>query len=68
MKRESPRDDLQDALWCCWLVLNLRHLNIKNPKHPTGLIVVEMNAIMELHLILETHMTHEAPLPTEVKG
>lgn len=46
------RDPLQSALWCCWRVLNLRR-PIRKPKHPTGLIVAEMNAIVELHLIVE---------------
>lgn len=46
------RDPLQSALWCCWRVLNLRR-PIKHPKYPTGLIVSEMNAIVELHLIIE---------------
>lgn len=45
-------DPLDDALWCVWTILRCRR-RIRNPRHPTGLVVAEINAILELHLILE---------------
>jgi hypothetical protein len=44
-------DKLQQALWCVHQVISMRR--IKRPRLPEGVIVAEMNAIVELHIILE---------------
>jgi hypothetical protein len=43
-------DKLQDVLWCVHQIVTMRR--IKKPRHPEGIICAELNAIIELHLIL----------------
>ena len=48
----QEQDPLQQALWCTWRVISLSR-KIKKPRQPVGLIVSQMNAAVELQLLLE---------------
>ena len=43
-------DKLQQVLWCVHQVISARR--ISKPRHPEGLICMELNALVELHMIL----------------
>jgi hypothetical protein len=44
------QDKLQSVLWCVHQIITMRQ--IRKPRIPEGLIVAELNAYVELHLIL----------------
>jgi hypothetical protein len=46
-------DKLQSVLWCVNQVVSMRR--IKKPRHRDGLVVAELDALIELHMILEVH-------------
>ena len=43
-------DKLQEVLWCVHAIVQSRQ--IKKPHHPVGSIVTELNAYVELHILL----------------
>ena len=45
-------DPLQDALWCVFHIQRYRARRIRKPRNPVGLIVAELDAIVELNLII----------------
>jgi len=44
-------DLLQEMLWCVHRIKNLRR-PIRKPDHPVGLIVAELDAMMEFEILL----------------
>jgi hypothetical protein len=44
-------DKLQQVLWCVWQIKNMRR--IAKPRHPMGVLVCEIDAIVELKYLLE---------------
>lgn len=52
-------DLLQDALWCVWTIQKFRSRRIKHPRNPTGLIVAEMSAVIELEFVVKAALTRE---------
>lgn len=43
-------DKLQSVLWCVNQILSMRRIN--KPRHRDGIIVAEMDALVELHMLL----------------
>jgi hypothetical protein len=43
-------EKLQDVLWCIHQIIAMRR--IKKPRLPEGIIVAELDAIIELHYLL----------------
>jgi hypothetical protein len=44
------QDKLQSVLWCINQIVSI--LRVRKPRHVLGVLVSEMNAIVELHLLL----------------
>jgi hypothetical protein len=47
---EELGDKLQSVLWCVHQIVSMRR--IAKPRHPFGLIVAELDAIIELQIFL----------------
>ena len=48
--KETMSDRLQAALWCINQIVSARR--IKKPRHQTGIIIAELDAMIELGFIL----------------